>query len=139
MDLEDNYELLFSKYIEEYMWILKLSNTVKINDEDKKFTNQQIIKLIEDESSKKKKDELVMNGRNYEIAFLRAKRFFPMLNNYDYFKKSYLDTMFDKNIDEINIKLKDMNAEEIAKEYFSELLKNKENAIKKITKLREVL
>lgn len=139
MDLEDNYELLFATYIEEYVWILKLSNTVKINEEDKKLTNQQMVKLIEDESSKKKKDELVINGRNYEIAFHRAKRFFPNLNNYDFLKKSYLDTIFDKNIDEINIKLKDMDAEEVSKGYFSELLKNKENAIKEITKLRETL
>lgn len=139
MDLEDNYEILFTKYIEDYLWILKLSNTVKTNDEDKKFTNHEMVKLIENESSKKKKDELVISGRSYEIAFIRAKRFFPKLDNYDYLKKSYLDIIFHKNIDEINIKLTDMDAEEVAKGYFNELSKNKENAIKEITKLRQIL
>ena len=136
MDLEDSYEILFTKYIEEYHFTLRLLNTVKTN---KTQSNQEINKLIDKELATRKENELSISGQKYELSFIRAIRFFPELDKYDFLKKSYLDKVFEKNLQELSSKILNTDAEKIAIDYFKELLEIKKDAIKKITKLRKAL
>ena len=132
MELEDNYEILFTKYIEEYHWFLKLGNTIENNQE---ISNKELNRwLIEEYTKKKSNDELITSSRKYEISYLRAKRFFPIIKNDKNFKKSYLDEIFNKHISKLNT---NNDAEKIFKEYSEEFLDIKNNVVEKIAKLRE--
>jgi len=140
IELEDNYEILFVNYIEEYHWFLKLENTVHENQLTN-YTNiskKDLNKFILDEYHKKKSDNsLVINSREYELAYLRTKRFFPSIQDDNNLKKSYLDEVLDKHISKLADELsKNNDAENLFKTFTEEILKIKEHAIDKITKLR---
>ena len=136
IELEDNYEILFANYIEEYHWFLKLENTVHENKiaNYANISKKELDKFILDEYNKKKlNNSFVVNGREYELAYLRAKRFFSSIQDDNNLQKSYLDKHISKISDEL---AKNNDVENLFKIFAEEILKIKENAIDKITNLR---
>lgn len=141
--LEDNYEILFTKYIEEFQWFLELENTIYLeklkNYQD--ISEQDMSVVIREEYQKKTlADAGSQYGRKYELVYLRAKRFFPVIEQYEYLKKSFLDEEHSKSIEKINEQLKKQNdPEQIFKEYAENFLNFKNNGISILEKLRTKL
>jgi len=143
MELEDSYEILFTKYVEEFHFILKLANTVHIHEHDgyKSISKNELNSFLNDEYAKSKViANLSESGRKYEVAYMRARRFFKTIDRHNCLQKTYIDEIQMEYIKTVDGRLsQNQNAEMILEEHIKKLFKLKENAIDIMAKLRKGL
>ena len=129
--------------MEEFCFLLKIQNTVHINEQDsyKTISNKEVNKYLEDEYDEYKSvNSLTESSRKYELAYIRAKRFFKTIDKHDCLQKSYIDKIQTVSIGAIESKLsQNQDVEAIFIEYATKLFELKENAIKTMAILREGL
>ena len=140
MDLEDDYEILLTKHIQDYLWFIKLQNITSPN-EGETLSNQDANDLIIKKYNSKLKDlDMIDSTRKYEVSYMRAKRLFPEINDIDGLSPIRINNIHMNQLKKITTNhLMKKTSNKALKDYLLMRLDIKNNALGKIKHLRDNL
>ncbi len=135
MNLEDSYELLFASKVSFFAENIKLIEHVNQN-----LNSKLEIAQIENEVKRINNEHKVeVYQREYELAFIRARRFFEQIEKTDDLKPETILKLFEKYMAQVESSLANNTLEQVIIDYSSEFLDTKNRATEQIKKLRNSL